>query len=68
MTGMELRTKGRTNTEEELTISTSQSKTGSSKSASPVNSDDLEWDTEFTASEDKDTQSLLKAEIQMGVR
>ena len=66
--GMILQTKARTNTEEELTNSTNQSKTESSRSASPVHSDDLEWDAEFTASEDKDTQSLLKAELQMGVR
>ncbi|XP_053382618.1 uncharacterized protein LOC123564356 [Mercenaria mercenaria] len=33
--------------------------------ASPALSVDLEWDTEFTASEDKDTQNLLKAEYQI---
>lgn len=62
--GMIPQTKQRSGTEEDLTNSSSRS-----KSESPaVSGDDLEWDTEFTASEDKDTQSLLKAEIQMGVR
>ena len=57
-------------TEEDLTNLTSRSKSGTQESSeSPVMSaDELEWDTEFTASEDKDTQNLLKAEIGMGVR
>lgn len=61
--GMAPQTKPRSETEEDLTNLTSRS-----KSESPGMSDDLEWDTEFTASEDKDTQSLLKAELKMGVR
>ena len=68
--GMVLQSKAISGTEEDLTNLTSRSKSGTQESSeSPVMSaDELEWDTEFTASEDKDTQNLLKAEIGMGVR
>jgi hypothetical protein len=55
--------KERSNTEEDL-MHLAQQETRDSP-ASPALSMDLEWDTEFTASEDKDTQNLLKAEYQI---
>lgn len=68
--GMVPQSKPRSETEEDLTNLTSRSKseTQGSSGSQVMSADELEWDTEFTASEDKDTQSLLKAEIQMGVR
>lgn len=68
--GMVPQSKPRSETEEDLTNLTSRSKseTQGSSGSQVMSADELEWDAEFTASEDKDTQSLLKAEIQMGVR
>ena len=65
--------KARSGTEEDLSNMTnlatrSKSETQVSSESPVMSGDDLEWDTEFTASEDKDTQSLLKGEVQMGVR
>ena len=53
----------RSNTEEDL-MHLAQHESRDSP-ASPALSMDLEWDTEFTAAEDKDTQNLLKAEYQL---
>lgn len=71
--GMVPHSKARSGTEEDLSNMTnlatrSKSETQVSSESPVMSGDDLEWDTEFTASEDKDTQSLLKGEVQMGVR
>ncbi|KAL4240213.1 Regulatory protein [Mactra antiquata] len=63
-TGLTPVRKERSNTEEDLMKLAKQERRNSQ--SSPTLSVDFEWDTEFVAADDKDTQNLLSADFRIG--